>query len=271
MRPGPNLNIEAMARVQQGGTKMPGGNWQTGPQGQPMIQQHSQGPPPPMGTPGQRSVMAPPQAPPTGSANANRTQPSSPQPSQAPPTPLQATKQAPKKGKSKDESRGKVGTLECPATPGKHLLIYTQRLKKNSTTNAPTSSEPDRVPTPTPPTPNTPVHQNTFGGPGKGALATTAGGAANSNPAPTSNPSIPQNQQQIQPPDPMPGAGQFIDTNFPEQPFDLDFTRLDPTSDVLNDFDFDSFLNNSDDAGNWAQLDPSLGSEPFGMEPTGVE
>lgn len=110
MRPGPNMNMEAMARAQQG-NKMPSGNWQAGPQGQPMMQQHSQGQPPPMGTPGQRSDMPPPQAPAAGSANANRTQPSSPQPTPAPPTPSQSNKAPPKKGKSKDDTR-KVGTLE---------------------------------------------------------------------------------------------------------------------------------------------------------------
>jgi hypothetical protein len=103
MRPGPNLNMEAMARAQQG-NKMPSGNWQAGPQGQQMMQQQSQGQPPPMGTPGQRSSdMPPPQAPVTGSTNANRTQPSSPQPGPAPPTPSQSNKPAPKK-KGKDET-----------------------------------------------------------------------------------------------------------------------------------------------------------------------
>jgi hypothetical protein len=110
MRPGPNLSMEAMARAQQG-NKMPSGNWQAGPQGQPMmLQQQSQGQPPPMGTPGQRSDMPPPQAPAAGSANANRTQPSSPQPGQAPPTPSQSNKPAPKK-KAKDETR-KVGLCD---------------------------------------------------------------------------------------------------------------------------------------------------------------
>jgi hypothetical protein len=102
MRPGPNLNMEAMARAQQG-KNMPGGNWQAGPQGQQIMQQQAQGQPPPLGTPGQRSDMPPPQAPATGSTNANRTQPSSPQP-QAPPTPSQSNKAAPKK-KVKDETR----------------------------------------------------------------------------------------------------------------------------------------------------------------------
>jgi hypothetical protein len=104
MRPGQNLNMD-MARAQQG-NKMPTGTWPAGP-GQSMMQQQPQGQPPPMGTPGQRSDMPPPQAPATGSANANRTQPSSPQPGQAPPTPQQSNKPAPKK-KGKDETR-KVG------------------------------------------------------------------------------------------------------------------------------------------------------------------
>jgi hypothetical protein len=111
------------------------------------------------------------------------------------------------------------------------------------------------------------VHQNTFTGPGKGALATTAGGPTNSNAAPTSNPSVPQNQQQIPPPDPMP-ATQFGDPNFPDQAFNLDFSGLE-TADVLNDFDFDTFLN-TDDGSNW-QLGADLTDNTFGMETAGVE
>jgi hypothetical protein len=66
----------------------------------------------------------------------------------------------------------------------------------------------------------------------------------------------------------MPGAGQFGDPNFPDQAFNLDFSGLE-TSDVLNDFDFDTFLN-TDDASNW-QLDASLTSDTFGLETAGVE
>ena len=113
------------------------------------------------------------------------------------------------------------------------------------------------------------MHPSTFGNNGKGGLATTAGGATNANPAPTSNPSVPQNQQQIPPQEPIPGAAQFPDHNFPDQAFNLDFSGLE-SADVLNDFDFDSFLNNTDDPTNW-QLDPNLGSETFGMETAGVE
>jgi hypothetical protein len=79
---------------------------------------------------------------------------------------------------------------------------------------------------------------------------------------------MPQSQQQIPPPDPMPGAGQFGDQTFPDQTFNLDFSGLE-SADVLNDFDFDSFLN-TDDGSNWP-MDPSLGADSFGMETTGVE
>jgi hypothetical protein len=66
----------------------------------------------------------------------------------------------------------------------------------------------------------------------------------------------------------MPGASQFGDPNFPDQAFNLDFSGLE-TSDVLNDFDFDTFLNTDDPSG-W-QLDTSLASDTFGMETAGVE
>jgi hypothetical protein len=66
----------------------------------------------------------------------------------------------------------------------------------------------------------------------------------------------------------MPGTGQFGDPNFPDQAFNLDFSGLE-TSDVLNDFDFDTFLN-TDDGSSW-QLDASLTSDTFGMETAGVE
>ena len=112
------------------------------------------------------------------------------------------------------------------------------------------------------------MNPNSFAGPGKGALAATAGGPTNTNAAPTSNPSVPQNQQQIPPSDPMPGAAQFGDPNFPDQAFNLDFSSLE-TADVLNDFDFDTFLN-TDDGSNW-QLGTDLTDNTFGMETAGVE
>ena len=255
-----NINMEAM-RQQQG--RMPGGNWQGGPQGQPMMPNPSQGQQQPMGTPGQRSDMPPPQAPATGSATANRTQPSSPQPGQAPPTPSQSNKPNPKR-KGKEDTR-KVSILESIANGLSPNNCFQKPTKKNSTANAP-ASDPERATTPTPSTPITPVHPNSFNTAGKGSMANAAAVVANGA-APTSNPQI-QQQHNIPPPDPT----GFTDSSFPDpQAFNLDFSSLE-SNDVLNDFDFDSFLNNGEDgAGGWS-LDPSLGGDAnFGIDPTGVE
>lgn len=98
------MQMDSMGRAQQAG-RMPSGNWQQGPQGQPMMQQPPPGQPQPMGTPQQRNEMPPPQAPPAGGANAGRTQPSSPQAGAAPPTPQQSNKANPKNKKDKNEPR----------------------------------------------------------------------------------------------------------------------------------------------------------------------
>ena len=93
--------------------RMPAGNWQTGPGGQPMMSQQSQqgNQPQAVGTPQQRNEMPPPQAP-AASGNAGRgTQPSSPAASaQAPPTPQQSNKANPKASKKANKSDAKVGS-----------------------------------------------------------------------------------------------------------------------------------------------------------------
>lgn len=61
--------------------------------------------------------------------------------------------------------------------------------------------------------------------------------------AEASNPSVPQNQQQIPPPDPMPGFVQFGDPDSSDQAFNLHFTR-----DVV--IDFDNFFDTTVDATN---------------------
>lgn len=99
----PAMNMEAIAR--QGG-RMPSGNWQGNPQGQPMMQQPPQGQPQAMGTPQQRSVeMPPPSAPAPGNGSGPRNQPASPQSGQAPPTPSQSNKPNPKGKKDKNEPK----------------------------------------------------------------------------------------------------------------------------------------------------------------------
>lgn len=108
MRQPPNMNPNMQAG------RMPSGNWQGVPGGQPMMQQPSQGPPQNMGTPQQRNEMPPPQAP-AGGANAGRgTQPSSPAAAaQAPPTPQQTNKANPSKKKGKGGD-AKVSILLSP-------------------------------------------------------------------------------------------------------------------------------------------------------------
>lgn len=67
--------------------------------------------------------------------------------------------------------------------------------------------------------------------------------------AKTSNPSVPQNQQQIPPPDPMPGFVQFGDPDSSDQAFNLHFSDIQ-TRDVMNDFNFDNFFDRTVDATN---------------------
>jgi hypothetical protein len=218
MRPPTSMDMN-MAR-QQGrmGGQFPGG--------QPMVQQPSQPGQQPMGTPGQRNEMPPPQAPAGGSAQ--RNQPTSPaQSGNAPPTPSQSNKPNPKgkKGKGDNNANSTAGEKKKPT-------------KKNSAPNAPAENEPSVTPTPS--TPVTTQHPNSFGNAGtKGQAA----GAPTSAPQPAVQ-QMPPSQQQIPPPDPsQANAYPDFDNN---QNFNLDFSTLD-NSDVLENFDFDSFLNTSTD------------------------
>jgi hypothetical protein len=123
--------------------------------------------------------------------------------------------------------RRKVGLFGSFMVMVQYSLRCLQRPnKKNLTANAPASSEVDRPPTPTPSTSITPMHPNTYASNGKGALATAAGGVASSNAAPTSNPSVSQNQLQILP--------------WPEADFNLGY-GIPETTGVLYDIDLDPF------------------------------
>ncbi|KAI9764148.1 MAG: hypothetical protein M1835_007639 [Candelina submexicana] len=248
---GPQFNpaqLELIARQQQQQVqaqqagRMPNGAWQQGPQGQvPMMQQPPQGQQSqPMGTPQTRNQqMPPPQAPPAG-ANANgRTQPSSPQPPVAP-SPQQSNKANPK---AKKDGKPKRPT------------------KKGSTTTAATpSSEADPAPTPTPSTPITPQNPNSFnlqkGQNGPVQTGNTQAPTSAPAPAPLAQP---PEQNHV-------GAfGPMDDTN--NAGFDLTFGSLD-TGDVLESFDFDSYLTEGDASGGPFNFDPSsfnLGN-PDGVE-----
>ncbi len=180
--------------------------------GQPMVQNPSQGQPQPMGTPGQRNEMPPPQAPAAG--NGPRNQGVSPPSGNAPPTPSTTNKANPKGKKAKEDTNKKR-----PA-------------KKNSTANAP-PPEAEPPATPTPSTPITPVHAQGFNN--------SAGkGGAMPNQVPPPNAVMPASQPMHQPDLSQPNFGEFNDAGN----FNLDFSSLE-NSDVLENFDFDSFLNTS--------------------------
>lgn len=222
-----NMDINAL-RAQQGRVA---GQF---PPGQPMPPNPSQGQPHPMGTPGMRNEMPPPSAPAAGGSAQRGGQPSSPNSGGAPPTPSQANKANPKGKKGKEgENARKVRAL----TPLRKPTDTQQRPnKKNSTANADAADPPA---TPTPSTPITPVHPASFNGSGG------KGPNAAANPAPTSNPSQPV--QQMPPTD---QTSNHFDNFGDSQAFNLDFSTLE-NPDVLENFDFDSFLNQSgtDDLG----------------------
>lgn len=116
---GPNMRPPTSMQNMQGrmGGQFPGG--------QPMVQNPSQGGQP-MGTPGQRNEMPPPQAPAGGP---QRTASSPAQSGNAPPTPSQTNKANPKNKKGKDDAgTGAANNKKKPA-------------KKNSQANASNDSE----------------------------------------------------------------------------------------------------------------------------------
>ncbi|EHA58222.1 hypothetical protein, variant [Pyricularia oryzae 70-15] len=227
------MRQQQMQQQQQGGPNgqpMPG-QWQGGPNGQ--MPGGPQGGPqqgPVHGTPQQRA-MPPPSAP-TAAANSNANQrntTASPQVSNAaPPTPSQANKAAPKKKDTKAKDKK----------------------KSNANLNAAGGATPaadggNDGEAPTPATPMTPMaaSQQNFNKPGPAAGGAPPQQMPNGQPpaaAPTAAPVAPQQHN-----DPnqfnMEGGG---------MDFNLDFANPLASGDVLNDFDFDSFLHdNVEDTG----------------------
>jgi hypothetical protein len=243
--------VPQMQQWQQGG---PNGN-QMGPQGQQL-----------QGTPQQRA-MPPPSAP--GAANATqRTQTASPQTSNAaPPTPSQSAKAAPKKKDNKG-AKNKVRALpsatQNTCVPMSDLPRQAATQKKSATNlNAgatPASEAPAEPEVPTPATPITPVNAASFSknAPNAAAAAMSNGQAAPPPPAAAAAPPPPTH------PDPSQfGIGDMgvsvtnlatvatrrADSSIKD--FGMDFANPLTGPDVLNDFDFDSFLhdNTNDDTG----------------------
>lgn len=142
--------------------------------------------------------------------------------------------------------------------------------------NANEKSEGEPPPTPTPSTPITPVHPQSFNsnaqsGSGNKGAATTSNPTNTSAPSanmptqsnangPTSVPAqAPSAQAIVQPQQELQQQTPFGDFNPGiDQQFSLDFSTLD-TGDVLESFDFDSFLNtDNNDFGTLANFDTTI-------------
>ncbi|CAD6591660.1 MAG: hypothetical protein ASARMPREDX12_006267 [Alectoria sarmentosa] len=219
----------AIQKAQNGGRM--NGNWQQGPQGQaPMIQapQPQQGVQ--MGTPQQRTEMPPPQAVPNAATNGRPASPT------APPTP-QTTSKANPKGKKDARERKK------PA-------------KKGSTASVPPTpaSEAEQPPTPTPATPVTPQHSASFA-PSK----PDGQGPANMMPGiPSAAPDQLAPQQQDTAMSGFNGLDGGVDESY-SMPFNSDLNN----SDILENFDFEQFLQTTDGDFNF---DPSTFETGDGIE-----
>ncbi|KAH7375392.1 SOM1 protein [Plectosphaerella cucumerina] len=227
------MNPQMMARQGQAGGNPQQVQWQQGPNGQ-MIPPGQPGPGGP-GGPGQQAgtplqrAMPPPSAPAAAAAaNAARTNTSSPQQPPAPPTPSQANKAAPKKKETKNAKSKK---------------------KSNANLNAGTTPAADsaqEAEAPTPATPMTPVNANatSFNKNGQ-ANAGPAGGQNQANaPAPAAAPPVPA----VTHVDNSAQNGSFgMDSNGGMDFGPMDFANPLVTNDVLNDFDFDSFLHEDGD------------------------
>ncbi|KAJ4287514.1 hypothetical protein N0V88_007615 [Collariella sp. IMI 366227] len=207
--------LAAQRQAQQPGAPM---QWaQGGPNGQ-MAGQPPQ-PQVPGGPVQNQRAMPPPSAPAAVAANARNTTASPQVSNAAPPTPQQASKPAPKKKETK--SAKAKAAAQKKSNPN---------LNAASTTPAPdTVDGPQEAPTPA--TPMTPVNP--------------AGFPKNVNPAqvvPNGQPAAPAPPPQPAPPlhaDPN-QSNNFMDPGGMD--FPLDFANPMQTENVLNDFDFDSFL-----------------------------
>lgn len=217
-----NMNPQQMADMQ----RMQAANGQRLQNGQPWPQgvnpaMQVQNP----GMRGQQQVMGPPRAPANEAAPVPRAQPSSPAQPPAPPTPSQTNAKPPGKGKKETAPKQKKATA-----------------KKNSTAGATPAADTSEPPNSTPNTPMTPMHTTAF------TKAPNVQQTATANVQP--NNAIPQ---------PLSDGVFSLDA---EVSHGSTFTRSDYNSeqsngyslesadfgsaDVLENFDFDSFLHTDD-------------------------
>ncbi|EHK23997.1 uncharacterized protein TRIVIDRAFT_123722, partial [Trichoderma virens Gv29-8] len=237
------MNAQMMAARQQQNAQgnpqwQPGMNGQMVPQGMQQGQQVQT-------TPQQRS-MPPPSAPAAAAANTNnRTTASPQQASAAPPTPSQANKAAPKKKDTKNAKDKRAAAQKKT----------NQNLNNAAATAAENGAEADAA---APATPITPVVGGAFKGaqaggpvPNATAAAATTGvpapAAAASAPVPPQAAPVPQPTHDLTQNNALGGMDNF---NIPD--FGMELANPLHSDNVLNDFDFDSFLNDND-----------AGNEPF--------
>lgn len=247
-----------MLRQQQGAQMANGQFHPGGPQQGQMMQGGQPGPGgQPMGTPRQASNMPPPPAP---QANAGGTGPSSPAQQPPPPTPTQQNKAKP--GAKKETAKKVSITTKVIGMSQRHGLTKSQgaAAKKNAP-NATPASEAEQPPTPTPATPITPMNAASFnknqqlpnGQPAPTSAQANAAQANSQQQSQQASQNATANAAQQQAPpstvDSMAPFGNLDPDGFAGMP--LDFSIGD-NGDVLDNFDFDSFLNQDNEMGlNW--------------------
>lgn len=193
--------------------------------------------------------MPPPSAP-SGAPNNVRTQPSSPQvANQQPPTPTQSHKPNPK-GKAGREA-GKKVSPELSALFPIRANSKQQRPNKKNGGAAPQPPNPV-TPSSEPPTPTTPQHPSSFAQhPRPAGFAGTPGQGGNAAGQPSQQPT--PNPAHAAPPAPVAGPSDVVPPSFSGMGDDLGLAFNDFPGDgadtLLDNFDFDSFLNTEDNGG----------------------
>ena len=238
------MNAQQVEMMRAQGMQIPNGQFPGGQPPQGMPGQPGQ-PGQPMGTPRQNN-MPPPPAP---QANAGGTQPSSPSGPPAPPTPSQTAK--PKPGTKKEAAKKVSFDRQSKSNPGGRPLTNLQgAAQKKGGANAAPATEAEAPPTPTPATPITPMNANSFNKNqnlpnGQAAAAQPNHQQQNqqgSQPQPAAQPPAPTN------PTDMSGPFGALDGSDQSFGMPLEFSNLN-SDDVLDNFDFDSFLNQDNDMG----------------------
>ncbi|MCJ1468620.1 hypothetical protein MMC07_007249 [Pseudocyphellaria aurata] len=217
------MNREQMEAVRV--SQMQNGGWAPQPGQAAMMQQIPQAQQPAQSTPQQRTMPPPPPTTLPAGATANGRPASPAVPALAPQTPSATAKPNPKAKKTDEKTRKrppKKTTGGAPAAP------------------APTNEPENPPPTPPPAAPGTPMNPNSFSKQNEPANA--AGLVAGSISTATSAP--------LAQPQPDPNVTNFMALDESNQnDYSIGNFGTDMSGDVLENFDFDSFLQNTEDGG----------------------